>query len=442
MKIKHIVGVTVASTVALALTACGGATPSSSPSAGSSSSSGQSGNTELTVWAWEPTLTPVVQAFEKANPDIKINLQNVGGASDTYTKLDNAIAAGSGAPDIAQVEYYAIGQYAIPGKLADLSQFGAADLKDSYTTGTWNAVTLADSGKVYGLPVDSGPMAMFYNEEVFKKAGITAPPATWEEFYQDAKKIRALGPNSYITSDNGDAGFATSMMWLAGGKPFGVDGKNVTINLGDAGVVTFAEFWQKLIDEDLINTKVAGWSDDWFKGLGDGSLASLITGAWMPANLIGSAPAAEGKFRVANTPVPEAGKKANAENGGSSIAILESSQKKEAAYKFLEYVSKGDGVAIRVAGGNFPATKAELSDEKWLSYTDKYFGGQEYNKVLAQAAEDVLPGWSYLPFQVYANSIFGDKVSGAYNGSGKLTDSFKAWQTDLEAYAKQNGFMS
>ena len=178
-------------------------------------------------------------------------------------------------------------------------------------------------------------MALFYNEEVFTKAGVTAPPATWDEFYEAAKKIRALGPNSYITSDNGDAGFATSMMWLAGGKPFGIEGQNVTIDLGDEGVVSFAEFWQKMIDEDLINTKIAGWSDDWFKGLSDGSLASLITGAWMPANLIGSAPGAAGKFRVAATPVPEEGKKANAENGGSSIAILESSEKKEAAYEFL-----------------------------------------------------------------------------------------------------------
>ena len=437
---KKLVGVALASVLAIGLSACGGGESSSTPSAqGSDSATGE--QTTLTVWGWEPTLTPVVEAFQESHPNIKIDLQNVGGAGDTYTKLDNAIAAGSGTPDVAQLEYYAVGQYAIPGRLADLTQFGAADLADQYTTGTWNAVTLADSGQVYGLPVDSGPMALFYNEEVFTQAGVTTPPATWDEFYEAAKKIRALGPNSYITSDNGDAGFATSMMWLAGGNPFGVEGDSVTIDLGDEGVLKFADFWQKMIDEDLINTTVAGWSDDWFKGLGDGSLASLITGAWMPANLIGSAPDAAGKFRVATTPVPEAGTTANAENGGSSIAILESSEKKEAAYEFLQYVSNGDGVAIRVAGGNFPATKAELADAEWQGYTDEYFGGQEYNKVLAQAADDVLPGWSYLPFQVYANSIFGDKVSGAYTGSGNLTEAFAAWQTDLESYAKSNGFM-
>ncbi len=441
---KKLVGTLLASTIALALGACGGggaATDPSDTTSDTSTTAGSGEQTQLTVWGWEPTLTPVVEAFEEANPDIDVNLENVGGAGDTYTKLDNAIAAGSGAPDIAQIEYYAIGQYAIPGQLADLTDMGAGDLKENFTTGTWNAVTLADSGKIYGLPVDSGPMALFYNEAVFTEAGIDAPPVTWEEFYEAAKKIRALGDNYYITSDNGDAGFATSMMWLAGAKPFGVEGNSVTIDLGDEGVVEFGEFWQKMIDEDLINMTVSGWSDDWFKGLGDGTLASLITGAWMPANLIGSAPAAAGDFRVAAAPIPDAASPANSENGGSSMAILDSSEQKEAAYKFLEFNSSGDGVAIRVAGGNFPSTNAELQDPEFLSYTDEYFGGQTYNEVLAQAAADVLPGWSYLPFQVYANSIFGDKVTGAYSGSGNLVDSFASWQTDLESYAKQNGFM-
>ena len=430
-------GVAIAAALALSVAACS-SNPAGTTSPGTTAPGGR---TEITVWAWEPTLKDVVLAFEAANPSIKVNLQNVGGAGDTYTKIDNAIAAGSGAPDIAQIEYYAIGQYAIPGKLADLTQFGADKLKDTFTTGTWNAVTLAGSGKVYGLPSDSGPMALFYNKATFDKAGVTEAPKTWDEYYAAAKKIRALGANYYITTDNGDAGFATSMMWAAGAKPFGVKDQNVTIDLGDAGVVAFAEFWQKMIDEDLINTKVGGWSDDWFKGLADGTIGSLITGAWMPANLIGSAAGASGNFRVAATPVATAGTTANSENGGSSMAVLESSANKEAAYKFLEFNSSGAGVALRVKGGNFPSTTAELASADFLGHTDDYFGGQKYNEVLAQAAKDVLPGWSYLPYQVYANSIFGDKVSGAYSGRGTLKDAFKAWQDDLVKHGVEKGFI-
>ena len=54
---------------------------------------------------------------------------------------------------------------------------------------------------MYGMPVDSGPMAFYYDKEVFDKAGISEPPSTWDEFYQDAKKIKQIG--SYITNDQG-----------------------------------------------------------------------------------------------------------------------------------------------------------------------------------------------------------------------------------------------
>ena len=102
-------------------------------------------------------------------------------------------------------------------------------------------------------------MAWFYNKDVFDKAGVDPTQVrTWDDFYEAAKKIRAV--DSYITSDSGDAGFFDSMTWLAGATPFETskDGKTVTINLtGDKNVKTFTDFWQKMIDEDLIDTKTS-----------------------------------------------------------------------------------------------------------------------------------------------------------------------------------------
>ena len=48
---------------------------------------------------------------------------------------------------------------------------------------------------------------------------------TWDEFYQDAKKIHTLGDNYYITSDTGGAGFYDSMTWLASATPFSTEGE-------------------------------------------------------------------------------------------------------------------------------------------------------------------------------------------------------------------------
>src|SRR5213078_64040 len=48
-------------------------------------------------------------------------------------------------------------------------------------------------GTLYGLPILSSSRAFFYNRDLFAKAGIAAPPKTWDEFVQAAKKIQALG---------------------------------------------------------------------------------------------------------------------------------------------------------------------------------------------------------------------------------------------------------
>jgi len=436
---KKAVALTGAVAMLVSVAACG------SDSGKSSQPAQDSDVKEITVWAWEPSLTQVAKDFEKET-GIKVDLKNVGTNTKEYTQLDNAIEAGSGAPDVAQVEYYAVPQYAIKGNLLDITD-KTSGYKDFYTPGTWSSVNYA--GGIYGLPMDSGPMAFFYDKEVFDKAGIDEPPATWDEFYEDAKKIRAVG--SYITNDPGDAGFFDSMTWLAGAKPFQTssDGSEVTVNLTeDKGVKTFTDFWQKLLDEGLLDTKTAGWSEDWFKGMVDGTIASLFTGAWMPANLANSAADGAGKWRVTQMPTAD-GSTTNSENGGSSLAVLASTKKADAAYQFIEYANHGAGVATRVAGGALPADKAPPGKEPFKNATTvknadgqdvDYFGGQKYNEVLAQAAENVSSGYQFLPFEVKARTIFGDYFGKSYPGDQKLSDGVAAWQKALQDYGKDQGF--
>ncbi|GAB7192075.1 sugar ABC transporter substrate-binding protein [Kineococcus sp. NUM-3379] len=390
---------------------------------------------EITVWAWEPTLEQVIADFQAEHPKVKVKLVNAGTGNDQYTALQNAVSAGKGVPDVAQVEYYALPQFGLGKSLADLSQFGAADLDGTFTPGPWSAVRSGDA--VYGLPMDSGPMALFYNEELFTKHQI-AVPTTWDEYLDAARKLHAADPNAYITSDTGDAGFTTSMIWQAGGKPYQVDGTNVGVDFSDPATQKFAQTWQTLVDEKLLSD-IDGWSDEWYKGLGDGTIATLVTGAWMPANFT-PAEQSKGKWRVAPMPQWEKGGKATAENGGSSLAVPAASEKQALAYGFLEYANAGKGVATRIAGGAFPATTKELNDPAFLDAPFEYFGGQQANEVFAESAANVVPGWSYLPFQVYANSIYKDSVGKAYLGQTTLAEGLQAWGTASEKYAGQQGF--
>lgn len=427
------------------LAACG----SSDASSATSTEVDPNKKITLTLWTWDSTLPRTIEGFEKENPNITVKAVNAGTNKDEYTALDNALAAGSGAPDLVQIEYYALPQYALSGGVKNIADMGAKDYKDFYTPGTWSSININDG--IYALPIDSGPMAFFYNKTVFDKAGVTEVPTTWDEFYAAAKKIKAAG--SYITSDSGDAGFYDSMVWQAGGTPFKTDGENVTVNLtGDAGAKKFTDFWQKMIDEDLIDTKTTGWTDEWNRGLNDGSIASLLTGAWMPYNLLSGAPDAAGDWRVALMPTWEAGGTENSENGGSSLAIPKttSDENTAAAYKFMEYaLHNADGIKTRVDGGAFPADNDTLKSSSFLDQTEMtdadgkkvdYFGGQKYNEVLSQSAQNVVTGYQFLPFEVYARGIYGDTAGAAYTGKTTLSDGIKAWQDKIVEYGKQQGF--
>lgn len=432
------------SVLALSLTACSASPDDDGPGAdvlaqGETDAALEEGG-ELLVWAWTTTVKDAVDAFEAEYPNVEVTLANVGTGNDHYVALQNAIAAGSGVPDVAQLEYPAVPQFAISGALAGLSQFGADDLSRAFSPGPWDAVTGTGTGgdAVYGLPMDSGPMALFYNARVFDEAGVDVP-ATWDEYLTTAQEIHAHDPDTYITADNGISSFTTSMIWQAGGHPFQVDGTNVTVDLADPGTARFAQMWQPLIDQGLV-ADIPDWSDQWFQGLADGTIATLVTGAWMQQNFQTGAPGGAGEWRVAPMPQWTEGGNQTAENGGSSLAVTEASHKKVLAYAFLKYVTVGDGVQARLDGGAFPATMRDLTDPDFLDRQPKYFGGQKINQVLADSATNVVDGWQYLPYQVYANSIFADTVGQAYTGATTLTDGLTAWQDSIVEYGTEQGF--
>ena len=421
----------------LALSACSSAGGSAETGNADDIAKALDTETTITVWAWAPAVEQIAKDFEKEHPKITVKVVNAGTGNDQYVKLQNAIKAGSGAPDVAQIEYYALPQFALSDSLVDLKGFGFDSFADKYTDSTWNSVSLNDG--VYALPQDSGPMALFYNKAVFDQYGI-AVPTTWDEYVAAAKQLHAADPTKYITNDTGDAGFTTSMIWQAGGQPYKTEkSTDVSINLQDEGSKKFADTWSQLVEGGLVSP-ITSWSDEWYKGLGDGSIATLTIGAWMPGNLESGVAQASGDWRVAPMPTWEKGQAASAENGGGGDAILKQSKNKLAAAGFLQYMNEGDGTQTSIAKGGFPSTVADLNNDSFLNYESPYFGGQKINQVLVQSSKDVVKGWQYLPFQVYSNSIFNDTVGKSYADKSDLNAGLEAWQKATADYGNEQGF--
>lgn len=419
-------------------------------------------------------MAALIADFEARNPDIHVT--QIGTAD--YSKLNSAIQDGYGTPDVVQLEYFALPQYAVSGQLRDLTS-RTTNYGSFYTPGSWSSVQL--DGRVYGVPMDSGPMAFFYNQDVFEQAGVDAAKIrTWDDYYRAAKKLKENGV--YIAADDGDASFYNAMIWLAGGRPYNTshDGKEVSITLDtDTGTQEFTRFWQQMIDEDLVNTRLDTWSDDWKQALGSGTVASLFAGAWMPSLMLADVPGTAGLWRVAQMPTAH-GNLTNAENGGSALGVLSSSRRPEASWRFIEYVChETAGIMTRVDGGAFPADNATLNSANFLNKTTvrdargievPYFGGQKFNTVLAQAASHVSTGYQYLPFEVYARSDFRATVGAAYTWVNDehtyydavrreregliqrkdmpqtpgpqvtLREGIERWQSDLKEYGANQGF--
>ena len=431
--IKKAIAMASGAAMIFGLAACGSGNNSSS-----SSSNGD--KTTVTVWAWEPFLKKAVPAFEKANPNIKIKLVNAGTNVEEYSSLNNALQAGSGAPDMVQLDFVAISQYALQDALEPLDDMGAKEQSAKFSDAVKQDISF--NGKIYDMPLGLGPMALFYNKEIFDKAGIAAAPTTWDEFYQDAKKIRALGKDYYIANDQGsEGGYFTSLSWAAGAHPFKVDGKKVTINMDDPNVTKVADFWQKMLDEDLIDTSTAGWSDDWYKSLGNGHIAALPTGSWMTITLEGSVKDASGKLRVAPLPGWTKDDHTTGESGGSGLSIIKGSKNVEAAYKFAQYIATGEGSQIATDAGMTPANMDILNSDEFLNKEYPYFGGQKINKIFTEATKNVGTDFQFLPYTAYANKIFGDSVGKAYSDKSiTIKEGLKEWQKQLVDYGNQQGF--
>jgi multiple sugar transport system substrate-binding protein len=437
--------------LALGLAACGsGSNSGTSDSGGGAAKSGVSAAdvqaaldkpAELTFWSWVANIDKTVALFEKKYPKIKIKLVNAGQSADEYTKLQTALKAGSGAPDVAQIEFFALPQFAVAKQVVNLADYGITALKDKFAASAWSQVAI--NGGVYGVPQDTGPMAMFYRKDIFDRLKIK-PPTTWDEFTAAARKIKQDNPGHYITFiDPGDAGGVDSLIWQSGGVPFKTTGQTaVSVDLaGDAGAKTWADRWSTLLGEKLVDT-APGWRDGWWKSMDAGRYAVWMTGAWAPGALSSTIPKTAGKWAVTSMPQAGAGEQVNAENGGSSVAVTEQSKNKAAAVAFAQWLNS-DPEAVKSLNtdlGLFPATKVLLDDPAFTDQSMEFFGGQKANQVLTKASTQVKAGWQYLPFQVYANSVFKDTVGQSLSSGSDLAAGLKAWQDRIVAYGNEQGF--
>ena len=394
----------------------------------------------LTFWGWGSTEDkPMEAAYHKLHPNVTIKTVQLGSTAALYTKLATVFKSGTGAPDLTALELPMLSSFAAGGKnLAPLGDYGGSVTQ--YDPAAARAATFG--GKLYAIPTDYGPTVMYYRTDVFDKYGLTVP-TTWDEYLADAKKLKAAAPDKFMTFvDPGDSTPALSMIWGAGGHPFDLSGtKNLTINLQDAGSKKYADYWSNMLKSGYASATPA-WDSAWFNQLGAGEYATWFAGAWGTSVLQQSVPKSAGNWKVANVPAWSAGAESNGAMGGSGTAVTQASKHKAAGTAFAEwYGTQWPLTNVGKAGGaTFPASLTVQKDPAYAKAPSEVLGGQVAVPIYLKASASVAKGWQFLPYNLYANTIFKDTVGQHIATGFDINAGLKEWQDQLVTYGKNQGF--
>jgi multiple sugar transport system substrate-binding protein len=404
---------------------------------GSSSSSTSSGPVNLTFWSWVTGVDKSVADFNKSHPNIHVTVNNVGSGTAEYNKLNTAIKANN-EPDIAQVEFQLLPTFETTGSLIDMSQYGANDIKDKFVPWTWGQVSLGNA--VYAIPQDSGPMALYYRQDIFKKYNIPVP-TTWAQYADDAAKLHAASPNVYITDfPPKSPGWFTGLVWQAGGQLFNVKGQSWQVSINNPASQQVASYWQDLINKKLVKTE-PDFTNAWYHDLQTGSVATWVSAVWGVGTFTGSAPQASGKWRVAPMPQWQAGQTVAGNWGGSTTAVFKSTQHPKEATEFAMWLNSNQQSLDEMIKGNniYPAYQPSL-ESPLVNGPVSYFGNQNIGSIFKQASTQVNVNFRWGPTidQVYTD--IGDNFANVVNGRGTLSDALSAVQQSTVTFMKKQGF--
>ncbi|WP_031071564.1 extracellular solute-binding protein [Streptomyces sp. NRRL WC-3742] len=363
---------------------------------GSGSDGGSGGDAEtgtVTVWSWATAaaaLRSLVPAFEKDNPGIKVEVQDIGEPA-IWDKITVGLAAGGqGLGDVLHIGCDYLPGYLdkFPGGLADLSALGADAHRDKFAKGLWPVVTGKD-GRARALPWETNPLGFFYRKDYFDKAGIDPTTfATWDDFIAIADRFKAANPGIALLGLNKaanpdpDLDFVQSLMQLQGAFYFDLQGK---ITLGSEPAVRALTIVKRLEEAGVV-TDTPG-AHGWVDLMKTGKLAVSPMPAWAAHYMEVKFPDQSGSWRLAEPPAVTPGGRRTALVNSTHLAVAASSPRRRAAWKFVEYaLTRPASVnAMFTAGGVFPALTEAFADPMY-SRPSAYYGGQPVLKTFAGLA--------------------------------------------------------
>ncbi|MCX7749456.1 MAG: extracellular solute-binding protein [Clostridia bacterium] len=390
---------TVLLLVCFILVGCNSATVPKGPSASSEDKGPETTkapeNVEITVWTYDAYMGEATKLFEAKYPNIKVKLE-LFSYDDSNEKFLKALSDGQG-PDALVIDSSYFGQYVGLDVLQDLLEepFAAGKYKKDFPEGLWNSNLSLDGKKLLGFPIATGPRVTFYRADIMQQNGFPSDPEELGKFMEDPKNWLEIGKklkkkDQYIMQWTGDV---TELMGMQAG-----------IFDRDFNFVRNTDLFVKGLDITkeahtlTLESNIGFWTDVGKTAIQSGQLAMVYIGAWAETDIKNYAPETAGKWRITRLPFGLYGW-----SGSTIISMNAQSEKKEAAWKYIEYIAKHEhGLGNRVSiPGYIPARKNPQDLEQIFDF----LGGQKAYQMIDKLA-DQMKEYPITPLDNKAQDIF------------------------------------
>jgi multiple sugar transport system substrate-binding protein/raffinose/stachyose/melibiose transport system substrate-binding protein len=343
-----------------------------------SSSAAAPARTTITalIWApdWPEEMLQIAAEFSKLNPDVRVNVQFMIGNS-VEENIKPRVASGN-LPDLMSVNPNAYSaELADQGILADVSKTTAWNNMLDPLKSDWTS----REGKSYGISGGVATTLIYYNEEMFAKAGITKLPTNFREFLKVCEQLKRAGLTPIMWNGgfpnmlgNGPFSFGFANNVVAREPDWKKKLADGTLDLNTPQVADI--FAKMLLMADRGYVQEAFMTTDYDEGIRlfkEGKVAMAFHGSWAAGLLLNGNPFEVGVFIPPwNAPGQQVVPVIGSETG---FAVCETPNR-AAAMRFLEFIA-GKGFSIlQRKRQNIPPFKQVVgpmvSNPKIVDYTN------------------------------------------------------------------------
>lgn len=274
----------------------------------------------------------LIPAFEAAHPGVKVKYVDI--PYDSLLQKLTTSAAGGELPDLVRADLGWVPQFAKLGvlvplsdKMADYKALGDATYPGSLSTNLYK-------GKYYGLPLDTNTRVLVTNQAALDKAGLSAPPKTFDELKAMADKLK--GTDMQVFADGGLGGWnILPWIWSGGGNITDPDLTKATGYLDGPDSVAAVQMLVDLYKAGQIPNLIIGNSGatSTSDGLPSGNYATILDGPWMAGIWKDQYP----DFTPVYAPIPAGKGGSISVVGGEDIVLTAASKNQAAALDFIRF---------------------------------------------------------------------------------------------------------